>query len=106
MFSNSSPVEGIAAAIKRFYSPDKKISLYVFGDDFSRGSIQDVVDTVAIVNRSNQHSGKVRIHAVGFPVLFTQEGAGSNIARFSALMRRLAEDNYGSFVGLSSLKDN
>ncbi|MEQ9209232.1 MAG: hypothetical protein RLN96_05240, partial [Pseudomonadales bacterium] len=32
-FSNSSPVEGITAAIRSFYSPDRKISLYVFGDD-------------------------------------------------------------------------
>ncbi len=30
-FSNSSPVEGITRAIQTFYSPDKKISLYVFG---------------------------------------------------------------------------
>lgn len=106
VFSNSSPVEGITAAIKRFYSPDKKISLFVFGDDFSRGSIQDVVNTVTKVNSSNSQGGKVRIHAVGFPVLFTQSGASSNIARFSALMRRLAEDNNGSFVGLNSLKDH
>jgi hypothetical protein len=34
-FSNSSPVEGITAAIRTFYSTDKKISLYVFGDEFS-----------------------------------------------------------------------
>ncbi|MGB5339087.1 MAG: VWA domain-containing protein, partial [Gammaproteobacteria bacterium] len=45
-FSNSSPVEGIEAAIRRFHAQDKRISLYVFGDDFARGSIQAVVDTV------------------------------------------------------------
>lgn len=103
-FSNSSPVEGVSAAIKQFYSPDKKISIYVFGDDFSRGSIQQVVDTVALVNNSSSGGGRVRIHAVGFPVLFEQPGAEVNIARFSALMRRLAEDNNGSFVGLTNLK--
>jgi hypothetical protein len=104
-FSNSSPVEGISAAIKRFYSTDKKISIYILGDDFSRGSIQSVVDTVSSINRSQADgSRRVRIHAVGFPVLFGQPGAEINIARFAALMRRLAEDNDGSFVGLSSLK--
>jgi hypothetical protein len=104
-FSNSSPVEGISAAIKRFYSTDKKISIYILGDDFSRGSIQSVVDTVSNINRSQADgSRRVRIHAVGFPVLFGQPGAEINIARFAALMRRLAEDNDGSFVGLSSLK--
>ena len=104
-FSNSSPVEGITAAIKRFYATDKKISIYIFGDDFSRGSIQDVVDTVDSINRSLQDgSRRVRIHAVGFPVLFSQPGAELNVARFAALMRRLAEDNDGSFVGLTKLR--
>jgi hypothetical protein len=103
-FSNSSPVEGITAAIRRFYEADKKISIYVFGDDFSRGSIQQVVDTVDSINRSlGDGSRRVRIHAVGFPVLFGHSGAEINVARFSALMRRLAEDNDGSFVGLTEL---
>ena len=104
-FSNSSPVEGITAAIKRFYSADKKISIYIFGDDFSRGSIQEVVNVVDSINQGNTSSGRrVRIHAVGFPVLFQQDGAELNVSRFSALMRRLAEDNNGSFVGLTSLR--
>lgn len=104
-FSNSSPVEGITAAIRRFYASDKKISIYVFGDDFSRGSIQQVVDTVDSINKHlADGSRRVRIHAVGFPVLFNQSGAEINVARFSALMRRLAEDNDGSFVGLTNLR--
>jgi len=104
-FSNSSPVEGITSAVRRFYAPDKKISLYVFGDDFARGSIQDVVDTVDHINKSLRGGERrVRIHAVGFPVLFSQSRATMNVARFSALMRRLAEDNNGSFVGLNSLR--
>jgi len=104
-FSNSSPVEGIAAAIKRFYSEDKKISIYIFGDDFSRGSIQEVVDIISNINRSlKDGSRRVRIHAVGFPVLFGQPGAELNVSRFAALMRRLAEDNDGSFVGLTTLR--
>ena len=104
-FSNSSPVEGITSAVRRFHAPDKKISLYVFGDDFSRGSIQQVVNTVDQINKSLKGGERrVRIHAVGFPVLFSQPAAEMNVARFAALMRRLAEDNDGSFVGLNSLK--
>ena len=34
-FSNSSPVEGITRAISTFYQPGRKISLYVFGDEFT-----------------------------------------------------------------------
>ncbi len=104
-FSNSSPVEGVTSAIRRFHTPGKRISIYVFGDDFSRGSIQEVIDTVNRINRRGHRGEKlVRIHAVGFPVLFNHKGTEMNIARFAALMRRLAEDNNGSFVGLNSLK--
>ncbi len=103
-FSNSSPVEGVNSAIRRFHTVGKRISIYIFGDDFSRGSIQEVVDTVNAINRRGRQGKKlVRIHAVGFPVLFNHEGTEMNIARFAALMRRLAEDNNGSFVGLNSL---
>ena len=105
-FSNSSPVEGIEAAIRRFHAKDKRISLYVFGDDFARGSIQNVIDTVARLNRADR-SGKtrVRIHAVGFPVLFDfSSGLPANAVRYAALMRKLAETNNGSFVGLSGTK--
>ena len=105
-FSNSSPVEGIETAIRRFHAEDKRISLYVFGDDFARGSIQAVVDTVASLNRVGK-SGKrrVRIHTVGFPVLFGQgDGIPVNAMRYAALMRKLAETNGGSFVGLNSTR--
>lgn len=105
-FSNSSPVEGIEAAIRRFHAKDKRISLYVFGDDFARGSIQAVLDTVGQLNRADK-SGKtrVRIHTVGFPVLFDfSDGLPVNAVRYAALMRKLAETNNGSFVGLNSVK--
>ncbi len=103
-FSNSSPVEGITAAIRRFHTPGRRISIYVFGDDFSSGSIQDVVDTVDRINRAPAGGRRlVRIHAVGFPVLFLRSDTGASVVRFAALMRRLAEDNNGSFVGLDSL---
>ena len=105
-FSNSSPVEGIEAAIRRFYASDKRISLYVFGDDFSRGSIQDVIDTVARLNRADSSGQRrVRIHAVGFPVLFFRGDMSINAVRYAALMRKLAEDNNGSFVGLNSTRN-
>ncbi len=105
-FSNSSPVEGIEAAIRRFHAQDKRISLYVFGDDFARGSIQNVVDTVARLNSADKSGNqRVRIHTVGFPVLFgVTEGIPLNAVRYAALMRKLAETNGGSFVGLNSAR--
>ena len=104
-FSNSSPVEGIEAAIRRFHAKDKKISLYILGDDFASGSIQTAIDTVARLNRADS-AGKrlVRIHTVGFPVQFGSKNLSASAVRYAALMRKLAEDNGGSFVGLNSTR--
>jgi hypothetical protein len=105
-FSNSSPVEGIETAIRTFYSQDKKISLYVFGDEFTGDSVDDVLRTVERLNhpdRSGQR--RVRIHAIGFPTIFTQARFGETTGvRFAMLMRLLCEQNGGAFVALNSLK--
>ena len=105
-FSNSSPVEGITKAINTFYSPDKKISLYVFGDEFSGRSIQSVIDRVDILNRKDADGRRrVRIHAIGFPTIFSQapqlQATG---IRFAMLMRALCERNDGTFVGLENFR--
>jgi hypothetical protein len=104
-FSNSSPVEGITRAISTFYSPGQKVSLYVFGDDFlPGGSITRVVETVDRINQlDNDGNRLVRIHAVGFPVLFDLDPRyQDSLYRFAHLMRELAERNGGSFVGLNA----
>ena len=101
-FSNSSPVEGITAAIRTFYATDKKISLYVMGDEFSSGSIDQVVKTVDRINRADKDGARlVRIHAIGFPVQFLRgDGLDASGVRFAALMRLLTARNGGTFVGL------
>ena len=105
-FSNSSPVEGITAAIRTFYDGQKKISLYVFGDEFSGGDMQGVVDTVDRINRVDREGNRrVRIHAVGFPVMLeAPEQYRVTGIQFAALMRVLCERNGGTFVGLNSTK--
>jgi len=102
-FSNSSPVEGIQAAISTFYSPDKQISIYVFGDDFTGRSIEEVVKEVDRLNRADESGRRrVRIHAVAFPVYL--ERPSGRVYRFAALMRELAYRNDGTFVGLSEFE--
>lgn len=105
-FSNSSPVEGITRAVRVYSKKGERISLYVFGDDFSSGGIDSVLREIANINKKDV-SGKprVRIHTFGFPVLFTNPAFGKeNRARFAHLMRLLAEQNAGSFVGLTGLR--
>jgi len=105
-FSNSSPVEGITAAINMFYSKDKKISLYVFGDEFSGLAIQPVINEVDRINKAAiDGSRRVRIHAVGFPVVMEQTNQRGNTGeRFATLMRALCQRNGGTFVGLNSAR--
>lgn len=105
-FSNSSPVEGITAAIRTFYAPDKKISLYVFGDEFSGPSIDAVIKQVDAINKEDAQGNRlVRIHGVGFPVQFSRPQAmqGTGV-RFAALMRLLSDKNGGTFVALDRFK--
>ena len=99
-FSNSSPVEGIEEAIRTYWAPDKRISLYVLGDEFTGESYQAALDAVAKVNKVDASGRRlVRIHAVGFP-----QGPGMTpftSVRFSALMRMMCEQNNGTFVGVN-----
>jgi len=106
VFSNSSPVEGITRAIRTFAAADKKISIYVFGDEFTGKSIDDVVTTVDRYNKVDAQGNRlVRIHAVGFPVMFSVAGVSNTTGvRFATLMRILCHRNGGTFVGLNSLR--
>lgn len=106
VFSNSSPVEGITAAIRSFYDPDKKISIYVFGDEFTGRSIADVVNTVDRINsEAADGERRVRIHAVGFPVQFIRAANLQTTGiRFASLMRELTYRNGGTFVGLNDFR--
>jgi hypothetical protein len=105
-FSNSSPVEGIEKAIRVFYSPDRKVSLYVFGDEFTGPSIDDVVQRVDRLNRADASGHRrVRIHGVGFPTMFAPPANSSYTGvRFATLMRELAQRNGGTFLGLNSAR--
>lgn len=102
-FSDSSPADGIELAIKNYWSAERRISIYVLGDEFTGESIQGALDAVDRINRPDATGRRrVRIHAIGFP-----EAPGmtpfTNI-RFSALMRAMCERNDGTFVGLTNTK--
>jgi hypothetical protein len=105
-FSNSSPVEGIEAAIRAFAAPDKKVSLYVLGDEFTGDSIEEVVEEVDRINKKDaQGNRRVRIHAIGFPTMFSQGQWSENTGvRFATLMRILCQENGGAFVGLNTTR--
>jgi hypothetical protein len=96
-FSNSSPIEGIVEAIRTYHDTNKKISLYVFGDEFTGPSIDPVVKAVDIINREDATGGRrVRIHAVGFPL--RADAPQYTSTQFATLMSALCERNGGTFV--------
>jgi ElaB/YqjD/DUF883 family membrane-anchored ribosome-binding protein len=98
-FSNSSPSEGIIAAVRTFWTREHPISIYVFGDEFTGPSIQEVVDTVDRINRSAGSGARlVRIHSLGFPI--PAQYPQHTSMRYATLMRILSSRNGGVFVGL------
>ncbi len=98
-FSNSSPSEGIIAAVRSFWAKDRPISIYVFGDEFTGPSIQEVVDIVDRINRAAGTGERlVRIHSLGFPI--PGQYPQHTSMRYATLMRILSARNGGVFVGL------
>lgn len=92
--SNSSPVEGLEVALKRYVNPNQKVSIYIFGDDYSGSSYDTVIRTLRQAN-ANRITGKplARVHAIGF-LSPTSNG------RFETLMREVAHQNNGTFIAL------
>ena len=102
-FSDSNPVDGIIYAINTYWAPDRKISIYVFGDEFTGRSVDNVLRQIDLVNRVGADGERmVRIHAVGFPLIGIGGGGIPPSARqFAQLMRVLCDRNGGTFVALN-----
>jgi hypothetical protein len=100
-FSDSDPSDGISYAIETFWAPDKKISIYVLGDEFQGGSMEQVLRQIDRINVEDENGDRrVRIHAIGFPYNFSGTPPRSS-QRFAGLMRALCERNGGTFVALT-----
>ena len=99
-FSASSPAEGIIEAVRAYGNQNYKISIYVFGDEFTGDSIESVVRTVDSINRTGADGRRqVRIHALGFPL--DPSFPPVTQTRFATLMRIISERNGGAYVGLN-----
>ncbi|MGI9203644.1 MAG: VWA domain-containing protein [Woeseiaceae bacterium] len=100
-FSDSDPSDGIAYAIETFWAPDKKISIYVLGDEFQGNSMEAVLRQIDNINIEDENGDRrVRIHGIGFPYNFTGTPPQSS-QKFAGLMRVLCERNGGTFVALT-----
>jgi hypothetical protein len=92
-FSNSSPVEGLEVALRSYANPNTKLSVYVFGDDYSGSTYDSVIDTLEDLNTGRAGRQLARVHAVGFMTAPDSE-------RFATLMREVTRRNNGTFLSL------
>lgn len=100
-FSNSSPVEGLERALKVYGHRNENTSIYIFGDDYTGGSFNNVISLLERMNTNSANGNPlIKIHGIGFihpgiaiPALRTER-------KFSILMREVARRNGGAFVAL------
>ena len=88
--SNSSPVEGLEVALKSYTTINQNTAVYIFGDEFTGSSYTPVFKTIKKLSMKKN----IRISGVGFLSL------GTTNDRFATLMREIAENNRGTFIGL------
>ena len=92
--SNSSPVEGLEVALKRYAKPKNSLSIYIFGDEYSGGSYDPVINALVRLNTNSITGTRLaRVHAVGFISNYSS-------GRFATLMREVTGRNNGTFIAL------
>jgi len=93
--SQSSPVGGLRKALSTYGKRTEKLAIYIFGDDYSGGSYDEVLDTVSKLNIDpSTGQPRARIHGIGFQ---QQNGVAG---KFATLMREVARQNRGAFIGI------
>lgn len=92
--SNSSPVEGIETALKRYAKPGQSTAIYVFGDDYTGSSYDPIIAGITKMNMRQKNGQRLaKIHGVGFLSQYTT-------GHFAILMRELTKQNGGTFLAL------
>ncbi len=92
--SNSSPVEGLEVALKRYARQKDSVSIYIFGDEYSGGSYDPVINALVNLNTNLiTRKRRARVHAVGFI-------SNYSTGKFGTLMREVTRRNDGTFIAL------
>ncbi len=93
-YSNSSPVEGIEIALRKYARPNISTSIYVFGDDYTGSSYDPVIDSITRKNTQGKDDNRLaKIHGIGFRSIGTTD-------RFGILMREMTKRNGGTYLAL------
>ena len=96
-FSASNPAPGILTAVNDLYDRNRKMAIFVFGDDYASNDFDGFLQRVdkATASRSIGR-GSFRIHAIGF----SNEGLATRPLNFGVLMRELTRRHRGAFLAL------
>jgi hypothetical protein len=89
----SQPEAGILKAIQFYKKTKGTVSLYVFGDDYQRANLDQIVMQITQANSGADGKPIIRIHGVGF------SRSNGNAQRFGAFMQAVAKRNRGAFIG-------
>ena len=96
-YSASNPAPGIAAAVRDLYDQDRKMAIFVFGDDYAGSDFDGFLNRVdRAVASARAGRGAFRIHAIGF----SNEGVAGSPLNFGMLMRELTRRHEGAFLAL------
>lgn len=95
--SGSNPAPGIIRALQDLSRPQQKASVYVFGDEFAGRGTNALLALIRRYNpKGSDGEPPMRIHGVGFPQALGAQSGQS----FANMMRQVANENGGTFVGL------
>ena len=115
----SNPVPGIERAMRELYQPGINMCIYVFGDELQKDTIgvEEAIQRIDRINTKPDGSVKVRIHALGFPLVVSGAHERTALYRqvrhwprtsgedFATLMRELCQRSQGTFVGLPRYRE-
>ncbi|MCH8493241.1 MAG: VWA domain-containing protein [Idiomarina sp.] len=91
----SAPEVGMKRALRLYRNQQGKVSMYVFGDDFRPGTLDDIVIEITELNRGPDGQPRWRIHGVGF-----HRERWGDAEQFAAFMSAVVRRNRGAFIGL------
>ncbi len=95
--SDSSPVEGLEVALRKYVKPGKKTAVYIFGDDYTGSSYDLVINTIYKLNIDRRtREPMASIHGIGF----YNAAGGGHPDRFGILMREVSRHSRGTFIAL------
>lgn len=108
-YSGSNPAPGILTALRDLYAKDRKMAIFVFGDEYQSDDFDGFLREVdrGVANRT-AGGASLRIHAIGFWNQGFEEGGGASFSAssrdFGILMRELTRRHQGAFLALPTTR--